>query len=424
MSMTINTNVSALNTLNQLNKNSEATSSSLEKLSSGLQINSAADDAAGLAISEKMRAQINGLDQASTNAQDGISMIQTAEGALSETEDILQRMRELSVQSSNDTNTEDDRAEIQKEIDQLSEEISRIGDTTEFNTQSLLDGTLEDVTFQIGANENQSMSISVNDMQGYALGVAGDIGVEVSADVTDGGNSTTDIEDGSYTVSDDGSGTYELTNSDGDVVATSTDGLAFTASTGDDTLTFTEAAVTDGSVEISGGTATATASFDNIGLEAGNYTLEYSAGASSIVDDNGDVIATSTDDTTFTNSDGDTVLTLDAAASDDMKISVGGIDVSSADAATSAITTIDEAIKSVSAERSKLGAYQNRLDHTINNLETSSENLTSAESRIRDTDMAAEMTEYSKNNVLTQAATSMLAQANSQSQNVLSILQS
>lgn len=418
MSMTINTNVSALNTLNQLNKNSDATSSSLEKLSSGLQINSAADDAAGLAISEKMRAQINGLDQASTNAQDGISMIQTAEGALSETEDILQRMRELSVQSANDTNTEDDRAEIQKEIDQLSEEMTRIGDTTEFNTQSLLDGSLEDVTFQIGANENQSMSISVNDMQSVALKVDGATEFETTGTYTAGSGSES-IVDGDYEISENNAGEYEMATSDGTVVATSTDGTTYT---GDDSETVEFAyAVTSGEVTIdTAGNSTGTASVDDTGLEPGSYTVS----GDDILDSNGDTVASrNAGDTAYEDAEGNAILTGDTLA-DGAEISVGGIDVSSAEAATSAITTIDEAIKSVSAERSKLGAYQNRLDHTINNLETSSENLTSAESRIRDTDMAAEMTEYSKNNVLTQAATSMLAQANSQSQNVLSILQS
>ncbi|ANF98486.1 flagellin Hag [Paenibacillus bovis] len=171
--MIINHNIAALNTSRSLNSASAAQSKSMEKLSSGLRINRAGDDAAGLAISEKMRGQIRGLDQASRNAQDGISMIQTAEGALNETHDILQRMRELSVQSGNDTNTSDDRAQLQKEVDELAKEITRISNTTEFNTKKLLDGQgASTVTLQIGANTNQTMSLSVNAMDAKTLGVS------------------------------------------------------------------------------------------------------------------------------------------------------------------------------------------------------------------------------------------------------------
>src|SRR6056297_2261586 len=172
--MRINTNVAALNSYNQLKNTQNNLSKSLSRLSSGKRINGAADDAAGLAISEKMGSQTRGLAQAQRNAQDGISMIQTAEGALKESHSILQRMRELSVQSANDTNTTADRAEIQKEVDQLASELTRIGETTEFNTQKLLDGSLEDIKFQIGSNEDQNMNVSINDMRADALGVAGD----------------------------------------------------------------------------------------------------------------------------------------------------------------------------------------------------------------------------------------------------------
>ncbi len=299
--MIINHNLASMNTLNALAKNESATNSSLAKLSSGLRINSAADDAAGLAISEQMRGQIRGLDQASSNAQDGISLIQTAEGALSETTDILQRMRELAVQSATDTNTDNDRAEIQKEVDELAKEITRIANDTQFNTKSLLTGAADtaaggaSLTFQIGANEGQNITLAIGAMDAKTLGV------------------------------DDGTGSAAVVANDGSVTTA----------------------------------ASATA----------------------------------------------------------------GIDVSSQTAADGAITTIDDAISTVSSERAKLGAYQNRLEHTINNLETSSENLSSAESRIRDVDMAAEMATYQKNSVLQQAAQAMLAQANQQPQQVLSLLQ-
>lgn len=279
--MRINHNVPALNTYRHLNKANNFQQGSMQKLSSGLRINNAADDAAGLAISEKMRAQVRGLDQAAANAQDGISLIQTAEGALQETQDILQRMRELAVQSSNDTNTTEDRAEIQKEINQLTEEVDRISKDSEFNTQKLLDGTYDGKVFHIGANTDQNVSVSINDMGAVELGVG---------------------------------------------------------------------------------------------------TL-----------------------------DGDDVLE--------------ALDVSSQDSANTAIKTFDDAINTVSSERSRLGAIQNRLEHTINNLSTSSENLTSAESRIRDVDMAAEIMELTKNSILAQASQAMLAQANQLPQGVLQLLQ-
>ncbi|MFS0595431.1 flagellin [Peribacillus frigoritolerans] len=273
--MIINHNISALNTHRQLSSATNAQSKSMEKLASGMRINRAGDDAAGLAISEKMRGQIRGLDQASRNSQDGISMIQTAEGALNETHDILQRIRELAVQSSSDTNTADDRAQIQKENADLIAEIDRIATTTEFNTQKLLDGTggaSGVFTFQIGANEDQTLDVTFADMRSSAL-----------------------------------------------------------------------------------------------------FTTPPALGT-------------------------------DAATS------------------TAAISDIDAAIKKVSDERSQMGAKQNRLEHTINNLNTSSENLTAAESRVRDVDMAKEMMEQTKNSILSQAAQAMLAQANSAPQGILQLL--
>lgn len=269
--MRINHNIAALNTYRQLSAGTQAASKSMEKLSSGLRINRAGDDAAGLAISEKMRGQIRGLNMASRNAQDGISLVQTAEGALNETHSILQRMRELSVQSSNDTNTDDDRLELQKEVAALSAEIGRISTDTEFNTQNLLDGTFTGKAIQIGANTGQALNITISTMGASALGLS-------------------------------------------------------------------------------------------------------------------------------------------------------ALSISTVTGANSAISLLDSAIASVSAQRSSLGAIQNRLEHTINNLNTSSENLTAAESRIRDVDMASEMMEFTKNNILSQAAQAMLAQANQQPQGVLQLL--
>ena len=274
--MRINTNIAAMNAHRQLGVNTTNSAKSLGKLSSGLRINSASDDAAGLAISEKMRSQIRGLNQATRNAQDGISLIQTAEGALNESHAILQRMRELAVQSATDTYDASDRQELQQEVNQLTSELSRIGENTEFNGMKLLDGSLSGKTFHIGANADQVMSVSINDMRASNLGV------------------------------------------------------------------------TNGS---------------------------------------------------------------------------DGIDISTnAAAANTALSTIDTAIAAVSSERAALGAMQNRLEHTISNLGTSAENLAAAESRVRDVDMAAEMMEFTKTNILNQAATAMLAQANMAPQTVLQLL--
>ena len=278
--MVVQHNLSAMNTSRQMNSVSSAMSKSTEKLSSGYKINRAGDDAAGLSISEKMRSQIRGLNKAASNAQDGISLVQVAEGALNETHSILQRMNELATQAANDTNTSVDREAIQQEMNQLTSEIDRIQSTTQFNSMNLLDGTFssKQLKLQVGALSGQSIGVSIAKMSASKLGLA-----------------------------------------------------------------------------------------DN----AGKVSLKVSA------------------------------------------FSTAG----------AAMKTIQAAIKTVSDTRSKLGAIQNRLEHTINNLNTTSENTQAAESRIRDTDMASEMVEYSKNNILAQAGQSMLSQANQQTQGVLSLLQ-
>ena len=300
--MRINTNIAALNSYNQLQNTNNSMKQSLERLSSGKRINSAADDAAGLAISEKMKGQMNGLAQAQRNAQDGISMIQTAEGALKETHSMLQRMRELSVQAANDTNTAEDRAQIQKELHQLSSQIKDISEQTQFNTKKLLNGDLVSGAsgagngvqkFQVGANNGETLSLEIQNM-GTASGALG-----VNA--------------------------QDVTN-------------------------------------VSGGTVTVSGSGDDL------------------------------------------------------------VNVTTQTDAESAITTINTAIQTVSNERSKLGAIQNRLDHTINNLSTTEENLTAANSRIKDVDMAKEMMNMSKQQILSQAGTAMMAQANQMPQGVLQLL--
>ena len=277
--MRINTNVAAMNTYSRLTAANTAKSNSLAKLSSGSRINKAGDDAAGLAISEKMKAQIGGLTQAKRNAQDGISLVQTAEGALNESHSILERMRDLTVQGKNGTLTDEDRESINKELNALHSELTRISDTTEFNTQNLLGSkatTGASFTFQIGANQGQTLTVTIGNMSGTSL----------------------------------------------------------------------------------------------LGVDAGNFTLGKAA-----------------------------------ANADKM------------------LGSIDKAIKTVSDQRATLGAVQNRLEHTINNLTATNENLSEANSRIRDVDMAEEMMTFTKSNILSQAATSMLAQANAMPNSVLNLLQ-
>lgn len=283
--MVINHNMQALNAHRALKVNTGDQSKSIEKLSSGFRINRAGDDAAGLAISEKMRGQIRGLNQASRNAQDGISLIQTAEGALNETHSILQRIRELTVQAANDTNLTDDRQNIADEVNQLASEVDRIATTTQFNQKTLLDGTFSDtsegIKFQIGANSDQLITLKINSMTASGIAVAA-------------------------------------------------------------------------------------------GVSIINVASAISAGSA------GDISAL--------------------------------------------IDSLDEMLNTVSKQRSALGAVQNRLEHTINNLDTASENIQASESRIRDVDMALEMSNYTKTNILTQAATAMLAQANQAPQTVLQLL--
>ena len=415
--MIINHNMNAMNAHRNMGMNTVNSGKAMEKLSSGLRINRAGDDAAGLAISEKMRGQIRGLDQATRNGQDGISMIQTAEGALNETHSILQRMRELSVQSANDTNVKADRTAIQEEMNQLTKEIDRISNTTEFNTQKLLDGTFNG-KFQIGANEGQSMDLSINKMDSASLGLTSTVVISETKDLVADSN----LADGTYTV--DGT---KLKDANGNAV-----GEVATSNTlklnGKDTA-FENTKINDkATVVVKDGKATITNEMDtkdaakNLGeLAPGNYEIKGTnlikdgelvgtLGTKELILNNGKKIAEA--DLGFA----------DTKLADKVKFTVNGADVSSRDNAKGTIETVNKAIETVSTQRSKLGAVQNRLEHTINNLSTSSENLQSAESRIRDVDMAKEMMSFSKNNILSQAAQAMLAQANQQPQGVLQLL--
>ncbi|MBZ4667042.1 MAG: fliB [Defluviitaleaceae bacterium] len=391
--MIINTNMQAINAHRQLGVNANGQSKAIEKLSSGLRINRAGDDAAGLSISEKMRAQIRGLNQASRNAQDGISLIQTAEGALNETHEILQRMRELAVQSANDTNVAVDRSEIQKEIDQLAKEITRIADTTEFNTQNLLGGGFS-AKFHVGANAGQNVDLAIDAMDAESLKVAGIIGEKVGVNGVNGVG-VKNLTENQITVKYTALGDKDAAAVEKTTAEVSADGKTIT-------ITLAQAAG-DGTDP---GAITATKGDVVKALEStGLVKVEVADGT----DLTADLDATNAVPTNTTVTAG--------AVSKDI-----GINVSSQKAADSAITTINKAIETVSTERSKLGAMQNRLEHTIKNLDTSAENLQAAESRIRDVDMAKEMMEFTKQNILQQAATAMLAQANQAPQTVLQLL--
>jgi flagellin len=482
--MIINHNISALNTHRQLGANNNAVQNSLEKLSSGLRINKAGDDAAGLAISEKMRGQIRGLDMAAKNAQDATSLIQTAEGGLNEAHDILQRMRELAVQASNDTNTTSDRAEIQKEINQLTEEIDRIGNNTEFNTKKLLNGSVGVSGYTDAPAELSKISVGSETTSGtYAIsgvtladksaatsspeslgvdtvGLTANSALSAFGATAQSGNITVNGKSFSFTDSTDTVqdlvDTINAASSETGVIASATvtagDGsgtdatiewsfeavnagsssqVAVSGATGVFSGTYgvtqgTDATFTIAGTDESGVAITLNASDFEVEGNKVSYTKGNAEGLSFTVDNTtgGNVIVN--DNNTLSFQIGANENQAMDVAIQDMRASalnVDSIDVSSAASAGNAIATIDNAIQQVSAERSKLGSYQNRLEHTINNLNTSSENLTAAESRIRDVDMAKEMMEFTKNNILSQAAQSMLAQANQQPQGVLQLLQ-
>ena len=467
--MVVQHNLTAMNSNRMLGITQGAQAKSSEKLSSGYQINRAADDAAGLSISEKMRKQINGLDRASTNAQDGVSAVQTAEGALTEVHSMLQRMNELAVQAANGTNSIDDRTAIQNEIDQLTTEIDRVAETTKFNESYLLKGSSATKDIYLDAQDAGLKGTLVqggNDTSTFTMKL--EVGEKVSiagADyriVEDGTNDITTVQEsiwkddaiksGTNNITIDGT-TYSYTaDLNGD---TTEDDAGFTDSlgnvyTGDQIA----AMVTDGST-VKIGTADAINVVDinaddaktvalaedlvknaltdasSIGGNKAAATVTYADGAN---DDEyvftiTKAQATVQKDLTFSlhvgaDADMTNKINVNIAAMDSAGLGIKGLNVAdnTGVAATYAIDSIASAIAKVSEQRSALGAVQNRLEHTIANLDNVVENTTAAESRIRDTDMASEMVEYSKNNILAQAGQSMLAQANQATQGVLSLL--
>jgi len=416
--MIINHNLGAMNANRNANINAAAAANSMTKLSTGLRINKAGDDAAGLAISEKMRGQIRGLDQASANSQDGISLIQTAEGALNETHSILQRMRELAVQGATDTNTSTDRGNIQDEVNQLGKEIDRISSQTQFNTKNLLDGSMGSLvaTGVASVDVNKSFLDNVGavitsaaTLIGLENAASGDLGI-VSGDTI----TISYVKNGtavSSTVSVVAATVVSDLNQAGDV--------NFTASG-----------------QIAGATGGIQAVALASGFAGGVYGLTLT-----VKDSTGNVKTAATNALSAFNElqsaqnkrlDGSATFQIGANTGQNINLSinnmsatalgVSSIQVGTQSQSNIAISVIDQATAKVSVERSKLGAYSNRLDHTIANLGTSSENLTSAESRIRDVDMAKEMSTFSKNNILAQAAQAMISQANQQPQQVLQLL--
>ena len=457
--MVVQHNMQAMNANRMLNTTQSLQAKSTEKLSSGYKINRAADDAAGLSISEKMRKQIRGLDQASTNAQDGISAVQTAEGALTEVHSMLQRMNELAVQAANGTNSESDRQSIQDEIDQLTTEIDRVAETTKFNETYLLKGNGKSTTLIVAAKDagiegkllgtgtgkttftmdalKTGESITIGS-KGYTIGsTVGEVSTAVNNVATGG---TVTINGTEYTVGtkdDETTNTYSKASlqkmySDGDKVIAGTQTFVVMTDAGNDGVGDNDASVisakkayslindelkkassigTDPGKEAQVSHATPAANATQVtfniteGTVEGIQGLQVGLHVGADADENNKI--------SFT------IDTMNSAG-----LGVKGLNLvdSTGAKATYAIDAIADAVAKVSQTRSGLGAVQNRLEHTIANLDNVVENTTSAESQIRDTDMAEEMVQYSKNNILAQAGQSMLAQANQSTQGVLSLL--
>ncbi len=384
--MRINNNIMAMNTHRQYATNNNSVSKSTERLSSGLKINRAGDDAAGLAISEKMRAQIRGLNMASKNSNDAISLVQTAEGALTETHSILQRMNELAVQSASDTNEDIDRDALQDEFDALRSEIDDVAKKTTFNNKNLLDGTF-------GSTSQIAATSAVKVEGGGAGAVTGLVSVSFKGFSAGAGQ------------------TIVFADNAGNPYSATYDGVTVTAANTDEARTMT--------LDFGGGRIATFEFSDAVSEDAlidSTLTFDVTNEAAKIQTG---ANAGETLDITIN------AMTVDALGLDVLNIRTRGeaaVGATPATGATLAITTLQSAINTVSTQRSKLGATQNRLEHKINNLDTSAENLQAAESRIRDIDMAKQMTEFTTQNILVQAATAMLAQANSAPQNVLSLL--
>ncbi len=471
--MKINNNIPALLANNNLNKTDNRLTASLEKLSSGYRINKAADDAAGMAISQKMHSQIVGLERASRNSADGVSLIQTAEGALTETENILQRMRELAVQAANGTNTLDDREAMQKEIEALKDEVDRLANETEFNTKKLLDGSCErlsssnhagiqvisvsdDVALSTYEVEVTTAATKANLTGGTATAFSGtggtvggleegkitvngevievkegqtlsdvfsairDLGSKVGIDVT---NSSA-VVDGEFSAGDSMVFTSKNYGSSSKIEVTCSNTALSTALglNGAITTMGQDVKVTPGTGFSSSATAKSDGSKVTISDRSGFEMILETAGAEAGDDANVSILDAGQVTLQVGANEGQEIeITIPAVTCASLNIEY--INVNTEEGASSTITTVDDAIKKVSAVRAKLGAYQNRLESAINSLDTSALNMTESVSRIEDVDMAEEMANYTQYQVLTQAGTSMLSQANSRPQQILQLLQ-
>ncbi len=395
--MVVQHNITAMNANRMLGLTTGSLAKSTEKLSSGYRINRAADDAAGLSISEKMRKQIRGLSQASTNAEDGISAVQTAEGALTEVHSMLQRMNELAVQAANGTMSEDDRQAVQDEVDQLVTEIDRVSTTTKFNETYLLKGDDNKTTITKTVYTKPDMSL-VED----AMAKGSTLTVKTAMDAT---------------------GKTEYTFTTGLAKGSTWAGkkvVEDSATPGADEIKLADAKTAE--------LAAMNKVITTYGAEMGINAVTLAAGDNNVTSKSNQF--TYNDSLTFSlhvgadsSSDNKINVTIDSISSDGLSLKGLTVAGKTSAPATRSIDTISDAIKKVSSQRSALGAVQNRLEHTIANLDNVVENTTSAESRIRDTDMAEEMVAYSKNSILQQAGQSMLAQANQANQGVLSLLQ-
>lgn len=485
MGLSINTNVMSLNAQRNLGKSQNDLSKSMERLSSGLRINSAKDDAAGLGISDRMTSQIRGLNQAARNANDGISLAQTAEGALQESTNILQRMRELAVQSANDTNTDTDRGSLQSEVDQLISELDRIANNTTFNNKKLLDGSMTQAVFHVGANADQTISMSINDARATALGSNATVdttGLNVAAATTSGSltsmNNVISVNGTQIGVTADGVSTTDATSSalalaNGINAKSSTTGVTATANattanlgaiTADgDGITGTQFQVNGVNIE-----ATSIAADDaNGNLTDAINAVSSQTGVTAALNGSNELVLTAEDGRNIqltasgaadvdiaagfdiaTAADNDVVtgtVTLDSdeaivtsgnplvAATHGAALALGttavtttnsvtNVDISSQSGANDALANIDRAIGQIDESRGELGAVQNRFESTIANLSNVSENLSAARSRILDADIAQETSAMTKNNILQQAGVSILAQANQAPQLALSLL--
>ncbi len=376
MAVNVNTNVSAMTAQRHLNNANNAQQTSMERLSSGFKINSAKDDAAGLQISNRLNVQSRGLDVAVRNANDGISIAQTAEGAMNETTNILQRMRDLSLQSANGSNSKSERVAIQEEVTALNDELNRIAETTSFGGNKLLNGTFTTKSFQIGADNGEAVMLTLNDMRSDNVGMGGAAYKAANA------------KDSDWTVSDTANDlTISLTDTDG--VAQTID---ITAKAGDD--------IEELATYINGQTDMVKASVDEDGA------LQIFAGTNKV---EGEV--------TFAGG-----LAGELSMGTSSAVTVDTIDVTSVGGAQESVAIIDSALKYVDSHRAELGAFQNRFNHAINNLDNINENVNASKSRIKDTDFAKETTALTKSQILSQASSSILAQAKQAPNAALSLL--